>query len=69
MLVKRVLGGGGGGNILIWGDLRVLSCHSVHPPPECRVGLGDFAISSLPVGLGFFKYQGGVAIVGWGRFF
>ena len=44
--------------------------HSVPPPPpECRVGLGDFAISSLPVGLGFFKNQGGVAIVGWGRFF
>ena len=27
-----------------------------------RVGLGDFAISSFPVGLGFSKNQGGVAI-------
>ena len=36
---------------------------------KSRVGLGDFAISSLPVGLGFSKNQGGVAIVGWGRFF
>ena len=38
-------------------------------PPDSRVGLRDFAISSLPVGLGFFKIQGGVVIVGWGCFF
>ena len=38
-------------------------------PPRSRVGLEDFAISYLSVGLGFFKNQGGVAIVGWGCFF
>ena len=33
------------------------------------MGLEDFAIPSLSVGLGFSKNQGGVAIVGWGCFF
>ena len=52
----------------IYGGTQVLNVpmHSVHPPPDSRVGLRDFAISSLPVGLGFFKIQGGVVIVGWG---
>ena len=44
-------------------------CHIVCTPPNSRVGLGDFSISSLPVGLGFSKNQGGVPIVGWGCFY